>query len=130
MTTTYKILGQYSPGSSASYPGPWHIMYTVPSATQAIVRSIIVSANNYNTQGPLTVALLPSGVSTSTSVSTSSSIVSCSLPGGVSGTIPYGAANVYKYHVTMNAGDKIAVRTESSTPPYALTVTLSGVEIT
>lgn len=125
MTTTYKILGQICPDNgyqSAGTPGIWFTAYTVPASTQAIVRSIIISSNKNTQSGPITVALLPSGVSTGTAVSTSSSIISfvrTSL-----------GSNVFKYHITMNAGDKIAVRHESTDSSYSSTITLSGVEIT
>lgn len=135
MTTTYKILGQLCPNNgyqSGGTPGVWYTMYTVPASTQAIIRSIIISCNVAGGTGPISVALLPSGVSTSTSISTSSSIISMSLPGGVNaeGKPNGGGAKIYKYHVTMGAGDKIVVRHESTAAAYTSTITLSGVEIT
>ena len=55
MATAYKVLGQSAPGATTNTD-----VYTVPSATQAIVSTIVV-CNRANTSGTFRLAVRPNG---------------------------------------------------------------------
>jgi hypothetical protein len=55
MPKNYKILGQAAPAATTDTD-----LYTVPSATQAVVSSIVVS-NRSNSQATYRIALRPAG---------------------------------------------------------------------
>ena len=57
MPTTYKVLGQVSPSATTATTA-----YTVPSATQAVVSSIVV-ANLGGSSGTYRIAVRPAGES-------------------------------------------------------------------
>jgi hypothetical protein len=57
MATTYKVLGQSAPAATTSAD-----VYTVPSATEAIISSIVV-ANRAATAGTYRLSVRPNGAS-------------------------------------------------------------------
>lgn len=57
MPTTYKVLGQSNPSATTATT-----LYTVPSATQTIVSTIVV-ANRAATAGTFRIAIRPGGAS-------------------------------------------------------------------
>jgi hypothetical protein len=57
MATTYKVLGQSAPSATTATT-----LYTVPSATQAVVSTLVVT-NRVTTPQTYRVAVRPSGVS-------------------------------------------------------------------
>jgi glucose-6-phosphate dehydrogenase assembly protein OpcA len=61
MPTTYKVLGQSAPSATTLTT-----LYTVPSATQAVVSSIVV-ANLAATAATFRIAVRPAGASIATS---------------------------------------------------------------
>jgi len=55
MASTYRVLGQEAPGATSNTD-----VYTVPSATEAVISTIIV-ANRGNTDGTFRLAVRPDG---------------------------------------------------------------------
>jgi glucose-6-phosphate dehydrogenase assembly protein OpcA len=55
MATTYKVLGQSNPGATTATT-----LYTVPSATQAVVSTIVI-ANQTSTAATYRIAIRPAG---------------------------------------------------------------------
>lgn len=57
MATNYKVLGQSAPNATTNTD-----VYTVPSATQAVVSTIVI-ANRAGTAGTFRIAIRPNGAS-------------------------------------------------------------------
>ena len=57
MATTYKVLGQIAPDATTN-----STLYTVPSATQAVISTLVI-ANRGATTGTYRLAVRPSGAS-------------------------------------------------------------------
>lgn len=59
MPTVYKVLGQFAPAATTNT-----ILYTVPSATSAVISTIVV-ANRAGTAASYRIAIRPAGVALS-----------------------------------------------------------------
>lgn len=104
MATTYKVLAQGNPAATTET-----ILYTVPSATEAVISTIAV-CNQSGTSGTYRIAVRPSADSTTTEKH----------------WIVYGAtvagsdAVLLTIGVTLAAGDKILVYASSANQSYSV----------
>lgn len=104
MATTYKVLAQDNPAATTET-----ILYTVPSATEAVISTIAV-CNQSGTSGTYRIAVRPSADSTTTAKH----------------WIVYGAtvagsdAVLLTIGVTLAAGDKILVYASSANQSYSV----------
>jgi hypothetical protein len=98
MPTTYKVLGQSNPSATTATT-----LYTVPSATQAIVSTITI-ANQTATAGTYRVAVRPAGA---TLAALHYVAYDVSLPGNATDTLTLG--------VTLGATDVVTVYASAAT---------------
>jgi len=97
MPTTYKVLGQSNPSATTATT-----LYTVPSATQAIVSTITI-ANQTATAGTYRVAVRPAGASLAAQHYVAYDV---SLPGNATDTLTLG--------ITLAATDVVTVYASSA----------------
>jgi hypothetical protein len=97
MPTTYKVLGQLAPANTSEAT-----LYTVPSATQTIISTLVIS-NLTSTAANATVSVCVSGAATSNTNS-------------ILKTIPIAASSVASFTlgITMGAADLIRVTTATA----------------
>ena len=97
MPTTYKVLGQLAPANTSEAT-----LYTVPSATQTIISTLVIS-NLTATAANATVSVCVSGAATSNANS-------------ILKTIPIAASSVASFTlgITMGAADLIRVTTATA----------------
>lgn len=100
MATSYKVLGQSNPSATTATT-----LYTVPSATEAVISTITV-CNQASTAATYRIAVRPDGASL---VAQHYVAYDVSLPGNATDTLTLG--------ITVNAADVITV--------YASTATMS-----
>jgi hypothetical protein len=98
MPTTYKVLGQSNPSATTATT-----LYTVPSATQAIVSTITI-ANQTATAGTYRVAVRPAGASLAALHYVAYDV---SLPGNATDTLTLG--------ITLAATDVVTVYASAAT---------------
>jgi hypothetical protein len=98
MPTTYKVLGQSNPSATTATT-----LYTVPSATQAVVSTITI-ANQTATAGTYRVAVRPVGA---TLAALHYVAYDVSLPGNATDTLTLG--------VTLGATDVVTVYASAAT---------------
>lgn len=98
MPTTYKVLGQSNPSATTATT-----LYTVPSATQAVVSTITI-ANQTATAGTYRVAVRPAGATLAAQHYVAYDV---SLPGNATDTLTLG--------VTLGATDVITVYASAAT---------------
>lgn len=98
MATTYKVLGQSNPSATTATT-----LYTVPSATQAVVSTITV-CNQTSTAGTYRIAVRVAGAALAASQYLAYDV---SLPGNASDTLTLG--------VTLGATDVITVYASAAT---------------
>ena len=98
MPTTYKVLGQSNPSATTATT-----LYTVPSATQAVVSTITI-ANQTATAGTYRVAVRPAGASLAAQHYVAFDV---SLPGNATDTLTLG--------VTLGATDVVTVFASAAT---------------
>jgi hypothetical protein len=98
MPTTYKVLGQSNPSATTATT-----LYTVPSATQAVVSTITI-ANQTATAGTYRVAVRPTGATLAAQHYVAYDV---SLPGNATDTLTLG--------VTLGATDVITVYASAAT---------------
>lgn len=110
MAQTHKVLGQTSPGNTSNAD-----LYTVPSATQAIVSSIAI-ANITTTAATFRIAVRPAGAAVAAQHWIAYDV---SLGGADSVTLTLG--------ITLSATDVLTVRSGTAN---ALAFSAFGVEIT
>lgn len=108
MPTTYKVLGQSAPSATTDTT-----LYTVPSATQAVVSSIII-ANRDSNSATFDIAIRPDGASLANQHYIAKNI-----------TVGASDSTVLTIGVTMDAADVITVRSSSAN----LTFSAYGSEI-
>lgn len=100
MATSYKVLGQSNPSATTATT-----LYTVPSATEAVVSTITI-CNQASTAATYRIAVRPDGASLAAQHYVAYDV---SLPGNATDTLTLG--------ITVNAADVITV--------YASTATMS-----
>lgn len=100
MATSYKVLGQSNPSATTATT-----LYTVPSATEAVISTITV-CNQASTAATYRIAVRPDGASLAAQHYVAYDV---SLPGNATDTLTLG--------ITVNAADVITV--------YASTATMS-----
>mgnify|MGYP006921348112 FL=1 len=98
MPTTYKVLGQSNPSATTATT-----LYTVPSATQAVVSTITI-ANQTSTAGTYRVAVRVAGAALAAAQYVAYDV---SLPGNATDTLTLG--------VTLGATDVITVYASAAT---------------
>jgi glucose-6-phosphate dehydrogenase assembly protein OpcA len=102
MATTYKVLGQSNPAATTLTT-----LYTVPSATNAVISSITV-ANLAATSATFRIAVRPAGASIA-----NSQYIAYDITLGASDT------TVLTMGVTMNATDVLSVYASSTTVTFS-----------
>jgi glucose-6-phosphate dehydrogenase assembly protein OpcA len=102
MPTTYKVLGQSNPSATTLTT-----LYTVPSATNAVISSITV-ANLAATSATFRIAVRPAGASI-----TNSQYIAYDITLGASDT------TVLTMGVTMNATDVLSVYASSTSVTFS-----------
>lgn len=102
MATTYKVLGQSNPSATTLTT-----LYTVPSATNAVVSSITV-ANLAATSATFRIAVRPAGASI-----TNSQYIGYDITVGASDT------TVLTMGITMNATDVLSVYASTATVTFS-----------
>jgi glucose-6-phosphate dehydrogenase assembly protein OpcA len=102
MPTNYKVLGQSNPTATTLTT-----LYTVPSATEAVVSSIII-ANLAATAATFRIAVRPDGASI-----TNSQYVGYDITVGASDS------TVLTLGITMNAADVLSVYASTSTVAFS-----------
>jgi glucose-6-phosphate dehydrogenase assembly protein OpcA len=102
MPTTYKVLGQSNPAATTLTT-----LYTVPSATNAVISSITV-ANLAATSATFRIAVRPAGASIA-----NSQYIAYDITLGASDT------TVLTMGVTMNATDVLSVYASSTTVTFS-----------
>lgn len=102
MATTYKVLGQSNPSATTLTT-----LYTVPSATQAVVSSIVV-ANLTATAATFRIAVRPAGASI-----TNAHYVGYDITVGASDS------TVLTLGITMGATDVLSVYASTSTVTFS-----------
>lgn len=109
MATAYKVLGQSAPSATTDTT-----LYTVPSATQSVISSIVV-CNRANTSATYRIAVRPDGTSIANQHYLAYDI-----------TINANATDTYTLGITCDASDVITVRASTAN----LTFNAFGSEIT
>ena len=102
MPTNYKVLGQSNPAATTLTT-----LYTVPSATEAIVSSIVV-ANLAATSATFRIAVRPDGASIANSQYIAYDI-----------TLGASDSTVLTMGITMNAADVLSVYASTSTVTFS-----------
>jgi glucose-6-phosphate dehydrogenase assembly protein OpcA len=102
MPTTYKVLGQSAPSATTLTT-----LYTVPSATQAVVSSIVV-ANLAATTATFRIAVRPAGASIATSQYVGYDI-----------TVGASDSTVLTLGITMGATDVLSVYSSTATVTFS-----------
>ena len=102
MPTTYKVLGQVNPSATTLTT-----LYTVPSATNAVISSITV-ANLAATSATFRIAVRPAGASIA-----NSQYIGYDITVGASDT------TVLTMGITMNATDVLSVYASTSTVTFS-----------
>ena len=101
MATTYKVLGQSNPAATSATT-----LYTVPSATQAILSTIVV-ANQAATSGTYRLAIRPDGESIEAKHYLAYDIA-----------IPANSTHTYTMGVTVNAADVVTIYASSASMSF------------
>jgi glucose-6-phosphate dehydrogenase assembly protein OpcA len=102
MPTNYKVLGQSNPSATTLTT-----LYTVPSATEAVVSSIII-ANLAATAATFRIAVRPDGAS-----------IANSQYVGYDITVGASDSTVLTLGITMNAADVLSVYASTSTVTFS-----------
>lgn len=101
MATSYKVLGQSNPSATTATT-----LYTVPSATEAVISTITV-CNQASTAATYRIAVRPDGASLAAQHYVAFDV---SLPGNATDTLTLG--------ITVNASDVITVYASSATMSF------------
>jgi glucose-6-phosphate dehydrogenase assembly protein OpcA len=109
MATTYKVLGQVAPGATTDTT-----LYTVPSATQAVISTIVV-ANRSSSATAYRIAIRPAGATLANEHYIAYDV-----------TVDIADATTITIGITLNATDVITVYAASAD----LSFSLFGSEIT
>ena len=102
MATTYKVLGQSNPAATTLTT-----LYTVPSATEAVVSSIVI-ANLAASAATFRIAIRPDGASIATSQYIAYDI-----------TVGASDSTVLTLGLTMNAADVLSVYASTTTVTFS-----------
>lgn len=101
MATSYKVLGQSNPSATTATT-----LYTVPSATEAVISTITV-CNQASTAATYRIAVRPDGASLAAQHYVAYDV---SLPGNATDTLTLG--------ITVNAADVITVYSSTATMSF------------
>jgi hypothetical protein len=101
MATTYKVLGQSNPSATTATT-----LYTVPSATEAVVSTITI-ANQAGSAGTYRLAIRPDGESLAAKHYLAYDV-----------SLPANSTHTYTIGVTMNAADVITVYASSASQSF------------
>lgn len=101
MATTYKVLGQIEPSAASATT-----LYTVPSATQAVV-STITACNQGNSSASIRIAVQPNAEALSDKHYIAYEVV-----------LGAGQTSAFTIGITMDASDIISVRASTATVSF------------
>lgn len=101
MATTYKVLGQVNPSATTATT-----VYTVPSATEAVVSTIVV-ANQAASAGTYRLAIRPDGESLAAKHYLAYDVA-----------LPANSTHTYTIGVTLNAADVITAYASSANQSF------------
>jgi len=101
MATAYKVLGQSNPSATTATT-----LYTVPSATEAVVSTIVV-ANQAASAGTYRLAIRPDGETLAAKHYIAYDV-----------SIPANSTHTYTLGLTLNASDVIAIYASSASQSF------------